>query len=199
MMYTVFPYTTLFRALNEEEAIEGVRELTELFTIYNTPYDVPSFYQQFRDGSIPIGISDYFMYNLILNAAPEIANSWDIALMPGYENDDGEVERWSAGGAESNFIFSDSDKKDEAWEFLKWWSSTEVQVSFGNILQTTYGREYIWNPANIEAYEGLPWITSHKEVILAQTEWLTEVHRVHVSYMVERDISNEYNSIVLAE
>src|SRR5690625_2487359 len=184
-------------ALNEEEAIEGVRELTELFTIYNTPYDVPSFYQQFRDGSIPIGISDYFMYNLILNAAPEIANSWDIALMPGYENEDGEVERWSAGGAESNFIFEDSDKQDEAWEFLKWWSSTDVQVTFGNILQTTYGREYIWNPANIEAYEGLPWITSHKEVILEQTEWLVEVPRVPGSYMVEREISNAYNSIVL--
>jgi ABC-type glycerol-3-phosphate transport system substrate-binding protein len=184
-------------ALNEENAINGMRELTELFTIYNMPYEVPSFYQQFRDGSIPLGISDYFMYNLILNAAPEIANSWSIALMPGIENEEGEVERWSAGGAESNFIFEDSDKKEDAWEFLKWWSSTETQVSFGNILQTTYGEEYIWNTSNIEAYKDLPWITTHKNVILDQTEWLTEVPRVPGSYMVEREISNAYNSIVL--
>ena len=184
-------------ALNEEDSIEGMRQLTELFTIYNTPYEVPSFYQQFRDGSLPIGISDYFMYNLILNAAPEIANSWDIALMPGIENESGEVERWSAGGAESNVIFEDSNKKDDAWEFLKWWSSTEVQVAFGNKLQTTYGREYIWNTANIEAFEGLPWVTNHKNVILDQTEWLTEVPRVPGSYMLEREISNAYNSIVL--
>ncbi|WP_062321418.1 hypothetical protein [Halolactibacillus sp. JCM 19043] len=66
--------------LNNNQTIEGVRLLTEMFTIYNVPYDVPSFYQQFRDGSIPIGISDYYMYNLILNAAPEIKNVWDIAL-----------------------------------------------------------------------------------------------------------------------
>lgn len=184
-------------ALNEEKAIDGMRELTELFTIYNMPYEVPSFYQQFRDGSIPLGISDYFMYNLILNAAPEIANTWNIALMPGIENADGEIERWSAGGAESNFIFEDSDKKDEAWEFLKWWSSAEVQASFGNILQTTYGAEYIWNTSNVEAYNDLPWITDHKNVILEQTEWLTEVPRVPGSYMVEREISNAYNAIVL--
>src|SRR5699024_12729476 len=120
---------------------------------------------------------------------PEIANSLDIALMPGYENEDGEVERWSAGGAESNFIFEDSDKQDEAWEFLKWWSSTDVQVTVGNILQTTYGREYIWNPANIEAYEGLLWITSNKEVMLVQTEWLVEVPRGLGQSLLECEIS----------
>ncbi|GAF64099.1 ABC transporter substrate-binding protein [Bacillus sp. TS-2] len=183
--------------LNENASIEGMRELTELFTIYNIPYDVPSFYQQFKDGTLPIGISDYFMYNLILNAAPEIANSWDITLMPGIENEEGEIERWSAGGAESNIIFDDSDKSDQAWEFLKWWTSTEVQVTFGNVLQTTYGEEYIWNTANIEAYENLPWITSHKEVILAQTQWVTEVPRVPGSYMLEREVSNAYNSVIL--
>ncbi|MEK5038249.1 extracellular solute-binding protein [Sporosarcina sp. FSL K6-3457] len=183
--------------LNEEASIEGMRQLTELFTIYNMPYEVPSFYQQFRDTSLPIGISDYFMYNMTLNAAPEIANSWDIALMPGIENEEGEIERWSAGGAESNIIFEDSAKKEEAWEFLKWWSSTDVQIAFGNNLQTTYGKEYIWNTANIEAFEGLPWATNHKNVILEQTEWVTEVPRVPGSYMLEREISNAYNSIVL--
>ncbi|WP_197276454.1 ABC transporter substrate-binding protein [Bacillus sp. JCM 19034] len=182
---------------NENASVEGMRQLTELFTIYNAPYDVPSFYQQFRDGSLPIGISDYFMYNLILNAAPEIANSWDIALMPGIESEDGEIQRWSAGGAESNIIFDDSELKDEAWEFLKWWSSTDVQIAFGNTLQITYGEEYIWNTANIEAYAGLPWNSSHKETIIAQTEWVTEVPRVPGSYMLEREVSNAYNSIIL--
>lgn len=183
--------------LNDNAAIEGMRTLTELFTIYNVPYDVPSFYQQFRDGSIPIGISDYYMYNLILNAAPEIANTWDVALVPGVENEEGEIERWSTGGAESNIMFSDTDKTEEAWEFMKWWSSTEVQVAFGNILQTTYGREYMWNTANLEAYNDLPWLHSHKNVILEQSEWIAEVPRVPGSYMLERELSNAYNSIVL--
>lgn len=183
--------------LNENEAIEGMRLLTDLFTIYNVPYDVPSFYQQFRDGSIPIGISDYYMYNLILNAAPEIANVWDIALVPGIENETGEIERWSTGGAESNMIFEDTANSEEAWAFLKWWSSTEVQVAFGNTLQTTYGPEYMWNTANLSAYADLPWASSHKNVVLEQAEWIAEVPRVPGSYLLERELSNAYNAVVL--
>ncbi|WP_169793102.1 extracellular solute-binding protein [Amphibacillus sediminis] len=183
--------------LNNNDTIEGMRLLTELFSIYNVPYDVPSFYQQFRDGSIPIGISDYHMYNLILNAAPEIANVWDVALVPGIENEMGEVERWSTGGAESNIMFSDTDKTEEAWEFLKWWSSTETQVAFGNTLQTTYGPEYMWNTANLSAYSELPWPHSHKATILDQAKWIAEVPRAPGSYLLERELSNAYNSVVL--
>ncbi|MBU5594069.1 extracellular solute-binding protein [Amphibacillus sp. MSJ-3] len=183
--------------LNNNDTIEGMRLLTELFTIYNIPYDVPSFYQQFRDGSIPIGISDYHMYNLILNAAPEIANVWDVALVPGIENSDGEVERWSTGGAESNIMFKDTDKTDAAWEFMKWWSKAETQVAFGNTLQTTYGSEYMWNTANLAAYSELPWPHSHKQIILDQAEWIAEVPRAPGSYLLERELSNAYNAVVL--
>lgn len=183
--------------LNSNQAIEGVRLLTEMFTIYNVPYDVPSFYQQFRDGSIPIGISDYYMYNLILNAAPEIKNVWDIALVPGIENESGEIERWSTGGAESNIMFKDTGKTDNAWAFMKWWASADTQVAFGNTLQTTYGPEYMWNTANLSAYEELPWKHDHKQVILDQAEWIAEVPRVPGSYLLERELSNAYNAIVL--
>lgn len=183
--------------LNEEKAIEGMRKLTDLFTIYNMPYDVPSFYQSFRDGSLPIGISDYGAYNLILNAAPEIQNLWEISLMPGTENEQGEITRWSSGGAESDVIFADSEMKDESWEYLKWWLSDEVQADFGERLQVTYGEEYVWNTANLNAFEQLPWATSDKETILAQAEWIAEVPRVLGTYMLEREVSNAYNSVVL--
>ena len=183
--------------LNEEKTIEGMRKLTDLFTIYNMPYDVPSFYQSFRDGSIPIGISDYGAYNLILNAAPEIANSWKITLMPGYADENGDVSRYSSGGAESDVIFSDSTMQEEAWEYLKWWSSDTVQAEFGEKLQITYGEEYVWNTANLNAFAQLPWDSEDKEVILAQSEWIAEVPLVLGSYMVEREVSNAYNSVVL--
>lgn len=183
--------------LTSEESIKGIKELTELFTIYNMPYDVPSFYQEFRDGTLPIGIAEYGMYNLLTNAAPEIANSWDIALVPGIENDKGEIQRWTAGGAENCVIFNDTNMPKEAWEYLKWWTSKDTQVQFGNTLQVTYGKEYIWNTANIEAFKELPWNTKHKNIILQQTQWLVEPPRVPGSYMVERELSNAYNSIVL--
>ena len=183
--------------VNQDNTVEGLRQLTNLFTIYNMPKDVPSFYQQFRDGSTPIGIADFGNYNLILNAAPEISNVWDIALMPGYENQEGVVERWSSGGAESSIMFESSDNKQNAWEFMNWWLQSETQKDFGTALQTVYGKEYMWNTANLEAFQELPWPSTDKNVILEQSEWINEVPRVLGTYMVEREISNVYNSVVV--
>lgn len=189
---------TIHRTLfNDQATIDGFKKLTDLFTIYNMPYDVPSFYQQFRDGSLPVGIADYGAYNLLTNAAPEINNLWDIALMPGYADENGDVNRYSSGGAESSIIFSDTEMPDESWEFMKWWSSADVQTQFGSTLQTSFGKEFMWNTANLEAFSQLPWKTQHKEVILEQAEWIVEVPRVLGTYMVEREISNAYNAVVL--
>lgn len=43
----------------------------------------------------------------------------------------------------------------------------------------------------------LPWKTKDKETILAQAEWINESPRLPGSYMVEREISNAYNSVVV--
>lgn len=183
--------------INQEQTIQSLRYLTDLFTIYNLPKEVPSFYQQFRDGSIPIGVSDYNTYNMILNAAPEISNLWDIALIPGIPDEEGTVRRYSSGAAETSVVFKSIDRKEDSWEFLQWWHSAETQVAFGIELQTTNGKEYIWNTANIEAFEQLPFITKHKQVILEQTKWNAEVPRSVSSYMIEREVNAIYNGVVI--
>ncbi|MBE5961736.1 MAG: extracellular solute-binding protein [Lachnospiraceae bacterium] len=185
-------------AINSEESVAGFTELTELFTIYNLPKDIPSFYQHFRNGDLPIGIADFGTYNLLLNAAPEIASSWEIALVPGVQSEDGEVLRYTSGGAESTVMFASTDKREEmAWEFMKWWSKAEVQTEYGQTLQITYGDEYLWNTANSEAFADLPWRSDDKKVILAQNEWIVEAPRILGSYMVERELSNAYNKVVV--
>mgnify|MGYP003371636616 CR=1 FL=1 len=184
--------------LTSEESVEGFKELTELFTIYNLPKDIPNFYQHFRNGSLPIGIADYAVYNMLLNAAPEIANSWKIYAVPGTEDENGEINRYTSGGAESTVMFhSNEEREKKAWEFMKWWSSAEVQAEFGQTLQITYGSTFMWNTANTEAFELLPWKTRDKSTILEQAEWIYEAPRLPGSYMVEREISNAYNSVVV--
>lgn len=184
--------------LTSEESVEGFKELTELFTIYNLPKDIPNFYQHFRNGSLPIGIADYAVYNMLLNAAPEIANSWKIYAVPGTEDENGEINRYTSGGAESTVMFhSNEEREKKAWEFMKWWSSAEVQAEFGQTLQITYGSTFMWNTANAEAFELLPWKTRDKSTILEQAEWIYEAPRLPGSYMVEREISNAYNSVVV--
>ncbi len=185
--------------LDSEISLEGFKEMTELFTVYNMPTDVPSpgFYQQFRDGTLPIGIADLATYNLLLNAAPELDGLWDIALFPGLTDENGEVQRWTTGGAETMAIMSQTEMPDEAWTFLKWWSSTEVQSQFGNLLQSTYGSEYIWPTANREAFSTLPLRAAHKQVIIEQMGWMTEAPWVLGTYMLERELSNAFISVTV--
>ncbi len=195
--------------LDSEKAIEGLTRLTELFTIYDLPPEITNFYQHFRNGDIPIGVADYFMYSQLINAAPEIENSWGISLVPGLENNEGVVQRQTAGAAQSSMILKtkrdtkvasnngDMDRDEAAWEYLKWWMSTETQVEFGITLQTTYGQEYIWNSANMEAFASLPWKSRDKQTILTQMENIQETPRIPGTYMLERELSNVYVEVVM--
>ncbi|MBQ2116437.1 MAG: extracellular solute-binding protein [Lachnospiraceae bacterium] len=195
---TLYDGTVNKSTLTSEEIVEGFTTLTDLFTIYNLPKDVPNFYQHFRNGDYPIGISDFGNYNMISNAAPEIDGSWGVALIPGIANEAGKVMRYSSAGAESTFLFeSTPEREQQAWEFVKWWSSADVQAEFGQRLQITYGDEYYWNTANAEAFAQLPWDSDDKEVILEQLEWTLEAPRALASYMVERELSDAYNLVVL--
>ena len=185
--------------VDSEECIEGFTQLTELFTLYDLPVDVPNFYQHFRNGDLPIGFADFNSYNLILNAAPEIANSWGIALIPGVEDEEtGEILRYMSGGAESTVMFESNDEREQqAWEFMSWWSSAEVQAEFGQMLQIMYGDEYIWPTANLEAFAMLPFPTSDKEIVLEQASYILEPPRLLGSYMLEREMSNAFNNVVV--
>jgi len=183
--------------INSEESIAGFRQLTDLFTIYNLPYEVPNFYQSFRSGILPIGISGFNTYMLLLNAAPELANLWNIALIPGVENADGQVMRHTTGGEMSSMIFQSSEMQEEAWQYLQWWASTETQANFGQRLQSTFGPEFLWNPANLEALAQLPWNSSHRDIIIEQSRWIDEAPRVPGTYMLERELSTAFINTVL--
>ncbi|MBP3965533.1 extracellular solute-binding protein [Paenibacillus lignilyticus] len=184
-------------AINSEQALKGIKFMTDLFTIYNLPQDVPSFYQHFRNGTLPIGISDLTSYLQLRAAAPEIANSWKVALHPGMLQD-GVVQRWSPAGGATGMIFKGSKHEDEAWTFLKWWVSTSVQVEYANLQQTTFGPLFMWNSANMDAFAQSAWPEEDKQVILEQSKWVREASRVPGAYMVERELSNVYNSVVFS-
>lgn len=183
-------------AVNNEEGLAAMKFMTDLFTIYGLPTEVADFYQSFRNGTIPMGVSNFSTYLKLESAAAELAGKWDITMMPGVRNENGEVERWSTGGGTAGVIFSKSQKQDAAWEFFQWWFSAETQERFGTQMQLLYGDTYMWNTANVKAFSELPITEDHKEVIMKQWEWLYEFVKTPASYMIEREISNVWNSVV---
>ncbi len=193
---TLYATDGMSTVINSEESLKGIELMTDLFTVYNLPEEITNFYNHFRYGDLPIGISDLSTYLQLTIAAPEIAGKWAIALHPGVENSSGEIERWAATGAQSAMILSKSEYQQESWEFLSWWMSTDVQTSFAQRLQTTYGTSYLWNTANLEAFAQLPLPSDDIEIILEQWEYALEATRIPGYYMVEREISNAWNTIV---
>ena len=194
---TLYANDSYLSALGSENALAGIKLLTDSFIVYDMEYEVNSFYQAFRDGTLPIGTGDYVMYNLLMNAAPELTGRWNIALYPGITNDEGDVMRYTSNAAESSVIFASGNKQEESWLFLDWWMSDAVQTEFAYVLQATLGNEYLWNSANIQAYKNSPWPAQSKDVISEQLTWAYDAPRSLEIYMVERELSNAINAIVL--
>ncbi len=145
----------LSTAIDQEQSLAGLQFMSELYSLYSLPQQVPNFYHAFRYGTLPIGISNFETYVKLTTAAPELANAWDIALYPGVVEEDGTVNRWTTGSAQSAMMFDQSEHKEEAWTFMQWWLSAETQIQFAQNLQTIYGREFMWNTANLEAFDQL--------------------------------------------
>ena len=191
----IFHEDTMTSGIDDENTIKGIQFMTDLYREYSLPYQISNFFNYFRYGDMPIGIADYGTYLQLLNAAPEISGLWEISVVPGTEVD-GKINRYMSGAQQSSMIFEKSDKKDEAWEFLKWWSSKNTQLAYSQMMVNTYGKKYLWNTANQEAFKELPWDKDDKKVVLEQWTHLKEVAKAPGSYIIEREISNIYNSVV---
>lgn len=169
---------------------------TELFTKYNLPIDIPAFFQHFRDGDIPIGVADFNTYVQLQVAAPEITGHWKVAPLPGIKQLSGEVARWSPQGLTTAMIMKKSNKKDDAWTFLKWWTSGEVQSQYAKDMESYYGIEYRWNTANVEAMKTLSWPSEDLIAIREQARWANNLPIVPGYYFLSREMDFAWNKTV---
>lgn len=182
--------------LNSENGIKAFTTVTDLYTLYGLQNNTSSFYNNFRYGTMPIGVASFSSYVEMLYAAPEIAGKWDIALTPGTLQEDGSISRVQVSVDRSDIIMKSSTKQEQAWSFLKWWMSEETQVDFAYTLQTKYGSEYVWNTANKNAFTQLAFPTAHKQIIMEQWEESANYRIMPATYMLERELSNAWYSVV---
>ncbi|RAP75231.1 extracellular solute-binding protein [Paenibacillus montanisoli] len=183
-------------ALDSPEAFQAFTEWTELYTNYKFPVTA-NFFNRFRTGEMPVGIADYLTYVLLSTAAPELIGRWGVAPSPGHVKPDGTIDRTSGGVAQSVAIFKQSTHQKEAWEFLKWWTSKESQLQFGQELEALLGVEARWNTANMEAFSQLPWPEDDLKSLTEQLKFYKEQPYVLGGYFTPRNIDNAWNRVVL--
>lgn len=177
--------------------IKAMKEMTTLYKIYGMSTSIPSFYNSFRSGEVPIGISTFGTYMQLQVAAPELADKWGIALTPGTKQADGTVVRYQPATATTCMIMENTNKSEEAWRFLKWWLSTDVQTRYAYLLQSRYGSEYRWNSANLKAFAQMPYSAEDREIIMTQWGDQRETVNHPANYMIERESSDVWNGVVV--
>lgn len=83
----------------------------------------------FLDGKTPLLFSQSFRYSMFERIKPQIADQWSIVELPGTLRD-GKLDNTNTGNGLAWAIPASSKKKQEAWEFMKWITSSEVTSEF---------------------------------------------------------------------
>ncbi|MFI3253337.1 MAG: extracellular solute-binding protein [Eubacteriales bacterium] len=192
----IFSSDGLSTDIVSDKGLEAFELMTDLVVINGMTLQVASFYDSFRNGNIPIGVTKFSEYIRLYHAAPEILGNWGIALSPGVMHEDGSIDRTVTGDSAAVMMFKDSDQKDASWEFIQWWLSADTQISYLTNLQNTFGAEYVYIPANINALDYLPFPKEDIEVFKEQISYVREVPRIPGGYVAEREISDAFSKVV---
>ena len=175
-------------------SVGAFTDWTDFFVKHSTPltYD---FYNRFRTGEMPLGITDYTLYNQLKVAAPELLGLWEMTPVPGYESN-GEINRCQPCTVNNCVVVQRSSLKDEAFRFADWWTSDEVQRRFGSDSEISLGISARYNTANVNAAAGLNWTDKEIKNLETARSFLWDVKQTPASYYYNRNILNAFRRVV---
>ncbi len=180
--------------LDSEAAVQAFSQWSGNYADYKMPvtYD---FANRFRTGEMPLAIADYTSYSYLSVFAPEIKGLWGFTVVPGHEDEEGNVDHSVIAGQTASIILDTSEHKEEAWEFLKWWSSEEIQTNYCIEVENILGVAGRVATANMEALENLPWSGRDMRQLKAQLEWVRVVPEIPGGYFTERHVKNAFYAV----
>lgn len=181
--------------LTHPDTIQCFTEWTDWYTKYKIPVTM-DFYNRFRIGSAPLGIAVYTLGTQLKAAAPEIEGRWTMVSLPGTPGENGQISRVSAGAGTGCAITRLSSNPQNAWRFLKWWTSAETQIRFSENMESVIGPLGRVATANTEAFAELGWDDELLEELLYQQSQVKELPEVPGGYYVSRGIDQAFWNVV---
>lgn len=183
--------------MDQEGAIEAFEYYVRFYTNHDQPKEF-TFADRFRSGEMPIGIAGFGLYNTLAVFAPELKGMWSFGLLPGTMREDGTIDHTSFASGSCSMLLKneDEDVRKNAWEFLKWWSSTEVQTRFGREMESILGAAGRYATANVEAFSSLAWSQKELAVLNAQREQTASNREVPGGYYTARQVVNAVRKVV---
>ncbi|MEW6170997.1 MAG: extracellular solute-binding protein [Candidatus Omnitrophota bacterium] len=147
--------------LNSPEAQIALVFFSQLYTKYNVPKTKIPVEQGMRTGDFPMAISGNWKILSLTLFAPEIAGRWSIAFLPA-----GPTGKHTAFiGGRIMGIFKKSKNKREAWEFIKFLFSPEIQ---NKLYEEAKLEEDSYLPPNIKTWDTLSMEEKFRQVLKNQ-------------------------------
>ena len=185
--------STLFHT---DVAQDAFTKWVELYSLYGLDRSF-DFFNCFRSGEMPLGISNFTTYNQISEAAPEIRGLWSFAPVPGTIKPDGTIDRSESSSTTGCIIIKTAQENKvakEAVEFIRWWTSAETQTRYGLELEATMGTASRYTSASIEAFAQLGWSSKELSILESQSKWLKNVPKIPGNYLVDRSLTNAFRA-----
>lgn len=187
--------------VDTEAGVEAFDDYVRYFNDYGLPtiYDAVS---RFRSGEMPLIINSYATYNTLMVSAPEIRGLWDFTLIPGTEKVDENGNTYVdhldfiTGNATMMIENESQSLKDKSWEFMKWWSSSDVQVRFGREIEALLGSSARYATANRDAFSQLSWSAKDIKVLNEQWDQTVGIREVPGGYFTGRHITNALRKVL---
>lgn len=195
---TLYDAEAMKTTIDSPEGIEAFEFYTKLFTNYKLEkqYD---FANRFRSGEMPIGVADYSTFNTLAVFAPEIKGLWNFGLIPGIKQEDGTINRATQSWGTCSMMLrgaEDRNKKEIAWEFMKWWASSEVQSIYASELEAVMGAAARYATANKNTFETLSWSSKESAALKEQWEYAFGLPEVAGGYYTARHITNAIRKVM---
>ena len=89
-----------------------------------------------------------------------------------------------------NEVMKNETRMHDAWEFMKWWVSTETQVRYGREQEAILGSSGRYPTANVEALRQLSWKSSQIEILEQSLDETIGIPEVPGSYYTPRHVAN---------
>ncbi len=172
--------------LDSNVALEAFESMCDMFTMYSFPYKY-DFANRFRTGEMPIGFATYTeTYNKLKVFATEIEGLWGFYPLPGYYDDEGNLNRMSVSTATAIVMITGCDNEHGAWEFMKWHVGAQCQIDYSNEMVAILGPSAKHATANLKALESLPWTAEELSQLKVQFESLASIPNYPGSYIIDR-------------
>lgn len=187
--------------VDAESGVEAFAEYTKYFTDYGIP-TIYDFVSRFRSGEMPIGITNYTIYNTLVVSAPEIRGLWEFTMIPGKEKvaEDGTVyidrSDFITGSATMMIRTENDTLRNNSWEFMKWWADASTQVRFGREIEALLGSSARYATANMNAFNQLAWSADDIAVLSEQWSQTVGIREVPGGYYTGRHIANAIRKVI---